>query len=107
MSGLITALLLFSAFGKLMMPEMVEMMAKFGLGDWVKIIAVGELVSAVLFIIPKTSSLGVLLLSAHLGGAIATHMGNGEPFVMQTVILLLIWVANYLRNPEMFCSFTK
>ena len=33
-AGLITALLLFSAMGKFMMPEMAENFTKWGLGDW-------------------------------------------------------------------------
>ncbi|MBK8567689.1 MAG: DoxX family protein [Saprospiraceae bacterium] len=32
--------------------------------------------------------LGVLLLSAHMGGAIVTHLCHGEPFVFQAVILV-------------------
>jgi hypothetical protein len=55
----------------------------------------------------QTSSLGVLLLSAHMGGAIATHMEHGEIFIPQAVMLLVVWIANYLRNPEMLSSFTK
>jgi len=71
------------------------------------LIGMGELIAAILFLIPRTSSLGVLLLSAHLGGAIVTHMSNAEMFIPQIVMLLLVWVANYLRNPEMLASFTK
>lgn len=108
--GIVSALLAMSAMMKLMAgadAEMTQNFVKWGLDGWMKIIAAGELISAILFLIPKTSSVGVLLLSAHFGGAIATHMGNGEPFMMQAVILLLIWVANYLRNPEMLSSFVK
>ena len=46
-------MLLFSASGKLMMPEMVENFAKWGLADWIIIIALGEAISALLFLIPK------------------------------------------------------
>jgi hypothetical protein len=67
----------------------------------------GELIAAILFIIPRTSSLGVLLLSSHMGGAIVVHMGQGEPYSFQAIILVLLWVANWLRNPEMFASFNK
>ncbi len=108
--GLVSAFLLMSSVIKLMAGADAEIALNFvtwGLADWMKIIAVGELVSVILFVIPKTSSLGVLLLSAHFGGVIATHMGNGESLIIQVVILLLIWVANYFRNPEMLSSFTK
>ncbi|AFM13941.1 hypothetical protein Turpa_3303 [Turneriella parva DSM 21527] len=42
-----------------------------------------------------------------MGGAIATHMEHGEMYLPQAIILLLVWGANYLRNPEMLDSFTK
>ncbi len=104
-AGLITALLLFSAMGKFMMPEMAENFTKWGLGDWRTIIAVGEIISALLFLLPKTNIFGAFLLSAHLGGAIVTHMSNGEPFIVQSVILILIWVTAFVRNPELLAKF--
>ena len=45
-SGLLTALFLFSASGKFMHPEQMEQMK---LADWRIIIAIGEIVSALLF----------------------------------------------------------
>jgi hypothetical protein len=40
-----------------------------------------------------------------MGGAIVTHMQNAEPYYSQAVLLLLIWVAGYLRHPELLQSF--
>lgn len=108
--GLMSALFIMSAAMKLTSgsdSEMAKNFAKWGLEGKLILIGMGELISAILFLIPKTSSLGVLLLTAHLGGAIATHMEHGEPFLPQSIMLLLLWVANYLRNPEMFASFFK
>jgi len=104
-AGLLTALLLFSAMGKFTMPEMAENFTKWGLGDWRTIIAVGEIASALLFLFPKTNIFGAFLLSAHMGGAIVTHMSNGEPFIVQSVILVLVWVAAFVRNPELLAKF--
>ncbi len=104
-AGLITALLLFSAMGKFMMPEMAENFTKWGLGDWRTIIAVGEIVSAILFLLPKTNIFGAFLLSSHMGGAILVHMAHGEPFIVQSVILILIWVTAFVRNPELLAKF--
>jgi len=87
--------------------EIAVNFVKWGLDGKLILIGMGELIAAILFLIPRTSSLGVLLLSAHLGGAIVTHMSNGEMFIPQVVMLLLVWGANYLRNPEMLASFTK
>jgi hypothetical protein len=106
LTGLLSLLFIASAAAKLLQAEpAVEGFTKFGLGDYVLLIGAGELVSAVLFLIPRTNSLGLLLLSAYMGGAIVTHMQQGETFVVQSVMLVLIWVAGYLRHPEVLQSF--
>ena len=97
-AGLLTALFLFSASGKIMQPEnMVQMK----LGDWGTIIAIGEIVSALLFLIPKTTKFGTLLLSSYMGGAIIIHMTSATSIIMPSVVLVLVWVVAYLRNPEL------
>ena len=58
------------------------MMQKWGLGEQVTLIGVGEAVSALLFLILRTHSLGLLLLTAYMGGAIVTHMQHGESYVL-------------------------
>ncbi len=99
-AGLLTALYLFSASGKLFLhPEQMEQMK---LGDWRVIIALGEITSALLFLFPKTNKYGTLLLSSYMGGAIILHMTGGMSIAMPTVVLILIWVVAYLRNPEFF-----
>lgn len=106
--GLLGALFLMSASMKLIGGEQIAAnFAKFGLDGRQILIGTGELIAAILFIIPRTSSLGVLLLSGHMGGAIATHMEHGDSFIFQAVILIILWVANWLRNPEMLGSFSK
>ena len=104
-AGLITAMLLFSAMGKFMMPEMVDNFVKWGLGDWRTIIAIGEIVSALLFLFPKTNIFGSFLLSSHMGGALVVHMSHGEPFIIQSVLLILIWVTAFVRNIELLSKF--
>ncbi|MBL4703620.1 MAG: DoxX family protein [Flavobacteriales bacterium] len=107
-SGLIAGLLLFSAFGKLSgMLEVEEMFIKMGLTDWKVIIGIGEMVSAILFLIPKTQSLGTLLLSSYMGGAIVVHMQGEESILLQSAILVFVWIASVLRNPKTLSSFTK
>lgn len=99
-AGLLTALFLFSATGKLFLhPEQMEQIK---LGDWRVIIALGEITSALLFLFPKTNKYGMLLLSSYLGGAIILHMTGGMSIGMPTVVLLLVWLVGYLRNPEFF-----
>ena len=106
--GLLSALFLMGGIMKLAGgQEAADNFAKYGLEGRGMLIGMGELIAAILFLIPRTSSLGVLMLTGHLGGAIATHMEHGEPFMPVAIILLLVWFANWLRNPEMLASFTK
>ncbi len=98
-AGLLTALYLFSASAKLFLHP--EQMVQMKLGDWRVIIALGEIASAVLFLFPKTNKFGVLLLSSFMGGAIILHMTGGMSIVMPSVVLILVWVVGFLRNPEL------
>lgn len=98
-AGLLTALYIFSASGKLFLHP--EQMAQVHLGDWRIIIALGELASAFLFLFPKTNKIGTLLLSSYMGGAIIIHMTTGMSIIMPSVILILVWVVGILRNPDL------
>ncbi len=108
--GLIGGLMIFAGSGKLFgfaPPQIVEAMGKYGLGDKLQLIGGGELITAVLLIIPLTSSLGVLLTSAFWGGVICIHMAHGESYVFPSVLLVLTWVGGFLRNPLILGSFSR
>jgi len=99
-AGLLTALYLYSASGKLFLhPGQMEQMK---LGDWRIIIALGEIISALLFLFPKTNKYGTLLLSSYMGGAIILHMTGGMSIGMPVIVLILVWVVAWLRNPKLF-----
>jgi hypothetical protein len=83
-----------------------EEVAKLGLSLPIQVIGAGEVASAILLLIPRTSSLGLLLTSGFWGGAICLHMSKGELFVLQSALLLFTWVGGYLRVPGAFGSFT-
>jgi hypothetical protein len=65
----------------------------------IAVIAVIELVSAVLYAVPRTTVIGALLLSAYLGGAVASHVRIGESFLNPLVTGLLVWAGLLLRRP--------
>jgi DoxX-like family len=97
---LLGALFLFTAALKFTKgKDVVEGFAKLGLADQIPLIASGEAISAILFLVPITHPLGVLLLSSYMGGAILAHMSHNEPYVGPAVILVLIWTAGFLRRP--------
>ena len=103
--GLIGGIMILAGSAKIFGLFPPDQVAKMGLSLPIAVIGAGELASAVLLLIPRTSSLGLLLSSAFWGGAICLHMSKGEPFVLQSVLLLLTWVGAYLRVPGTFASF--
>jgi hypothetical protein len=65
-------------------------------------IGILEVVLAMLFVIPRTSFLGAILLTGYLGGATVTHLRVGDPFVMPIIIGIVMWIGLGLRRPEVF-----
>jgi len=64
-------------------------------------LGITELTAAILYIIPRTSVLGAILVTGYMGGAIATHVRIGEMFVIQALIGVLAWLGLYLRDPRL------
>lgn len=86
-------------------PQVVDQLAAMGFdGGRLTFIAVLEIVSAVLFLVSFTRSLGLLLVSAFLGGAIATHLQHGQPIYQPAFVLFLIWLGAWLRHPQILWS---
>jgi hypothetical protein len=52
-------------------------------------------------LIPQTATLGAILIAAYMGGAVATHARIGEPFVLQILIGVLVWLGLWLRDPRL------
>ena len=103
---LIAALLLFAGSMGIFMWASGKVPEEAGaIGQLMWLIGAGQIITALLLAIPRTSSLGVLLTSGFWGGTICLHMSKGEPFWMQSTLLLVTWIAAYLRMPAMFSSF--
>jgi DoxX-like family len=102
-SGLVVVGLLMSAFMKVShQPPMVENFEKH-LGysaSALTPIGLVEIACTILYAIPQTSVLGAVLLTGYFGGAIATHVRIGEPFVAPLVLGVLVWVGLFLRDPR-------
>ena len=56
------------------------------------------LASTLLYVVPRTAVLGAILLSAYLGGAVATHVRMEQPFWMPVLFGILVWGCLYLRD---------
>ncbi|TDX63155.1 DoxX-like protein [Methylosinus sp. sav-2] len=63
------------------------------------------LISTALYAMPRTSILGAILLTAYLGGAVATHMRIGSPLFSHTLfgvyVGIALWGALYLRSDRL------
>src|SRR5207302_8478171 len=83
MSGLVVAFLAVDVVIKFIKPApapVVETCAHLGLPlSLAPILGMILLVSTVLYVIPKASVLGAILLTGYLGGAVATHLRVGDP----------------------------
>jgi hypothetical protein len=93
-------MLVFSAVMKLIKPAPVlTEFARLGYPESVVIgIGILELLCAVVYVIPRTSILGAILMTAYLGGATATHVRIGDPFIYPVIAGVLVWGGLYLRD---------
>ena len=107
LTGLVSFIFLGSAAGKLTgNEEAVKMAASFGIDAHnYTMIGIVELVSLLLFIFPRTGVIGTILLTAYMGGAIATHVQNGVPILAPCVILTFVLLVAFYRFPEMASRF--
>jgi DoxX-like family len=81
-------------------PTVASKLAVLGFdGSKLLLIAVLELTSGILFAVPRTRALGLLLVSAYLGGAIAAHVAHSQLPFQPTFVLALIWIGVSLRHP--------
>ena len=81
----------------------VEAFAQLGypLGS-ARALGVIEIISVALYLLPRTSVLGAILLTGYLGGAIATQVRVGAPLLSTTLfpiyVALFVWGGLYLRD---------
>ena len=61
--------------------------------------------ATLLYAMPRTAVFGAILLTAYLGGAVATHARMGSPLITHTFFAvyvgLLVWGGLWLRDPRL------
>jgi uncharacterized membrane protein YphA (DoxX/SURF4 family) len=102
-SVLVSLVFLMSGFMKLKGgPELTQGMAHLGLPEsMVTPLAILEISCVVIYLIPVTSVLGAILLTGYVGGTICTAWRVGDPFVVQIVLGILVWLGLYLREDRL------
>jgi DoxX-like family len=84
-------------------PQVVQGFAQLGFPLGIAIpLSTVEFIGIVLYVIPRTSTLGAILLTGYLGGAVAAQVRIGAPllgYVLAPVyVALFLWVGLYLRD---------
>ena len=103
LSALPVLMLLFSAVIKLLkLANVVTEFARLGYPES-RVLGIGmlEIACTVVYLIPRTSVLGAILLAGYLGGATATHVRIGDPFFIPIVVGMLVWGGLYLRDQRL------
>jgi hypothetical protein len=109
LSGMVVLFLLVDAGFKLIRPlpaPAVEAFGKLGypigLAAGIGILLLG---CVALYLIPRTSVLGAILLTGYLGGVVASHVRVGDPWFSHAIfpvyIGLLVWGGLYLRDQRL------
>ena len=109
MSGFVVLFLLVDAGFKLIRPLPAPAVEAFGkLGYPVEFaggIGILLLACVAVYLIPRTSVLGAILLTGYLGGAVASHVRVGDPWFSHALfpvyIGLLVWGGIYFREPRL------
>lgn len=106
MGGLPALFLLADAVMKFVKPEpVIKETVRLGYAESM-IMPLGAvlLVSAILYLIPRTAILGAILLTGYLGGAVATHVSANEgwfPIFFPVIFGVLLWGGLWLRDDRL------
>lgn len=105
MSGIVVLFLVFDGGIKLIPLDIViETSRQLGIPEnLARTLGVLTLVGTALYAFPRTSTLGAIVLTGYIGGAIYVHVRAGSPLFTHTLfgvyLALLIWGGLYLRDP--------
>lgn len=77
----------------------VEASKKLGLAPGAIVpIGVVEFIALAVYLLPRTAPLGAVLLTAYLGGAVATNVIAGMPFWFAVTMGAFLWISLYCRD---------
>jgi DoxX-like family len=80
-----------------------------GTADMARSLGILLLICTVLYVIPRTAILGAVLLTAYLGGTVATHLRVGNPpfthMLFGLYLGVFIWGGLYLRDAALRAVF--
>ncbi len=83
-------------------PQIVTALTKVGVLEYMKYLGIAEIVFAILFIYPPTNPIGFILLACYFSGALATDLSHKGSIVAPLVILILLFIAEFIVNNNLF-----
>ena len=100
---IVLTMLLDSVLKVIKIQPVVEATTKIGFPESsIRPIGIAALVSVILYAIPQTTVLGAILLTGYFGGAVATHVHQGESNWYYAVIWgVVTWLGIYLRDARL------
>ncbi len=106
MSALMVLFLIFDGVTKLLkVQQVLEAQTRLGYPESAAVkIGIIVLLCTLVYVIPRTSTLGALLLTAYLGGAVASQVRIGAPLFdtcFPVIFGVLIWAGVFLREPRL------
>jgi hypothetical protein len=104
MSAVPVLMLLMSGVMKLLKPQPVlDGFVHYGFPlGMVTGLGVLEILCTVVYLVPRTSILGAILVTGFLGGATVTTLRVGESsWVMAVILGILLWGGLFLRDPRL------
>lgn len=109
LSGLVALFLLFDGAIKLVpLQVVIDTVTPLGWSadpvTW-RALGIVLIASTLLYVYPRTAFLGAVLITAYLGGAVATHVRVGSPLLSHVLfgvyVGVALWAGLWLRDPRM------
>lgn len=106
-SGLFVAFMLMDLTMKLLnLPVVAETMRPLGVpAEQARLLGVLQLICVALYLHPRTSVLGAILVTAYMGGAVETHLRVASPLFSHILfgvyLALFAWAGLWLRDARL------
>jgi len=83
-------------------PKVTEPLTKAGVGQFIVVFGIAEIVFALLFLFPATRNIGFVMLVCYFSGALAVDLSHKSTIVAPLMLLSLLFVAQFVSTPAFF-----
>ncbi len=91
-------------------PAAIEIMTRLGILGMGLYLGITKLIIIVLLLIPRTSTVGFVLMIGYYGGILATNITHGFSFAETIpiyIVFIFLMISAYFRNPELLARLLK